>query len=41
MIAQDEGSSVIFGMPREAIQAGVVNEVVSLQNLPARLAELT
>lgn len=41
IIAQDERSSVIFGMPREAIRAGVVNEVVSLQNLPARLAELT
>lgn len=41
VIAQDEGSSVIFGMPREAIRAGVVSEVVSLQNLPARLAELT
>ncbi|MGK2961972.1 MAG: chemotaxis-specific protein-glutamate methyltransferase CheB [Gemmatimonadaceae bacterium] len=40
IIAQDEASSVIFGMPREAIRSGVVNEVVSLQNLPARLTEL-
>ncbi len=41
IIAQDEASSVIYGMPREAVRAGVVNEVVSLLNLPARLAELT
>ncbi len=41
VIAQDEASSVIYGMPREAVRAGIVNEVVSLANLPARLAELT
>ena len=32
-IAQDEASSVIFGMPREAIEAGAVHEVVSLGRL--------
>ncbi len=41
VIAQDEASSVIYGMPREAVRAGVVNEVVSLQNLPGRLTDLT
>lgn len=41
VLAQDETSSVIYGMPREAVRAGVVDEVVSLQNLPDRLVELT
>ncbi len=41
VIAQDETSSVIYGMPREAVRAGVVDEVVSLHNLPGRLVELT
>lgn len=41
ILAQDETSSVIYGMPREAVRAGVVDEVVSLQNLAARLVELT
>lgn len=41
VLAQDETSSVIYGMPREAVRAGVVDEVVSLQVLPDRLMELT
>ncbi len=41
VLAQDETSSVIYGMPREAVRAGIVDEVVSLQNLPGRLVELT
>lgn len=36
-IAQDEASSVVFGMPREAIERGAVAEVVSLANVPAAL----
>ena len=35
-IAQDEATSVIFGMPREAIEAGAVNEVVPLGRLRER-----
>jgi two-component system, chemotaxis family, protein-glutamate methylesterase/glutaminase len=35
-IAQDEASSVIFGMPREAIELGAVNEVAPLGRLRER-----
>jgi two-component system, chemotaxis family, protein-glutamate methylesterase/glutaminase len=35
-IAQDEATSVIFGMPREAIEAGAVHEVVPLARLRER-----
>ena len=40
ILAQDEGSSVIFGMPREAERAGVVDEVLPLDDIPRRLQEL-
>ena len=33
IIAQDEASCIVFGMPCEAIKAGGVDEVVSLQNI--------
>jgi len=33
-IAQDEQSSVIFGMPKEAIKLGAAQHVLSLQELP-------
>jgi two-component system chemotaxis response regulator CheB len=32
-IAQDEASCVVFGMPREAIQAGVIDSVVPLSQI--------
>ncbi len=32
-IAQDEASSVVFGMPREAIALGGVDKVVSLNQI--------
>jgi two-component system chemotaxis response regulator CheB len=41
IIAQDEASSVIFGMPREAQRAGVVDQVVALEDVARRLGELT
>ncbi len=41
ILAQDEASSVIYGMPREAVRAGVVDEVVPIQSLAGRLVELT
>ncbi|RLA85524.1 MAG: chemotaxis response regulator protein-glutamate methylesterase, partial [Deltaproteobacteria bacterium] len=36
-IAQDESTSVIFGMPREAIKLGAADEVVPLQDIPSRI----
>ncbi len=40
-IAQDEHSSVIFGMNKVAIDAGSVDEVLALDHIAKRLAELT
>lgn len=34
VIAQDEATSVIFGMPAEAIKTGVVDEVLPLEHVP-------
>jgi two-component system chemotaxis response regulator CheB len=39
-LAQDETTSVIFGMPRAAIDAGVVDEVVALDDIAERLGRL-
>ncbi|MES2177626.1 MAG: chemotaxis-specific protein-glutamate methyltransferase CheB [Gemmatimonadota bacterium] len=38
--AQDEASSVIYGMPREAVRAGVVDSVISLGSVARRLREV-
>ena len=40
-IAQDEASCVVFGMPREAIARGAVDEVVSLDRLPSAIVKRT
>ena len=41
VIAQDEGSSVIYGMPREAVRTGLVDSVLPLASIPRRLVEMT
>jgi two-component system chemotaxis response regulator CheB len=33
IVAQDEASSVVYGMPQEAVRAGVVDEILSLQGI--------
>jgi two-component system chemotaxis response regulator CheB len=38
-LAQDEASCVVFGMPREAIAAGAVHEVLPLTQIAAKLIE--
>ena len=40
-IAQDEATSVVFGMPRQAIALGGVREVLALGDMAQRLATLT
>ena len=37
-LAQDEISCVVFGMPREAIAIGAVNEIVPLQDMARRIS---
>ncbi len=39
-IAQDEKSSIIFGMPNEAIKLGAVDHIVSLENIASKIMEL-
>jgi len=38
-LVQDEASSVVFGMPREAIRIGAAQEVVSLSGMPGRVID--
>jgi len=40
VLAQDEASSVVFGMPKAAIDAGVVDEVLDVKEIAARVNEL-
>ena len=37
VIVQDEASSVIFGMPAEAIKTGAVDEVVDINEISAAI----
>lgn len=38
-IAQDERSSVVFGMPKEAIRINAAQQVLALQDMPKAIAE--
>jgi two-component system chemotaxis response regulator CheB len=40
-LAQDEQTSVVWGMPGEAVKHGGIDEVLPLQRVAARLAQLT
>jgi two-component system chemotaxis response regulator CheB len=40
VLAQDEASSVVYGMPGEAVMAGVVDAVLAVDEMAPRLAEL-
>jgi two-component system chemotaxis response regulator CheB len=40
-IAQDENSCVVFGMPKEAIERGAVDEVRPLSAIPAAVLRLS
>ncbi|NLU51821.1 MAG: chemotaxis response regulator protein-glutamate methylesterase [Clostridiaceae bacterium] len=35
IVAQDESSSIVFGMPRSAIELGIVDKTVPLKEIPA------
>jgi two-component system chemotaxis response regulator CheB len=39
-LAQDEQTCVVFGMPKEAISLGAVNDVVPLQHIPQAIVSL-
>jgi two-component system chemotaxis response regulator CheB len=41
VLGQDEASSVVYGMPRAAAAAGLVDRVVALDAVPRTLCELT
>ena len=40
-LAQDEESCVVFGMPREALLAGAIDEMLPLLKIPERLLQLS
>jgi two-component system chemotaxis response regulator CheB len=37
--AQDETSCAVFGMPRAAIEAGIVDFILPLDSIPRRIAD--
>jgi two-component system chemotaxis response regulator CheB len=40
-IAQDEATSVVFGMPRAAVELGAARQVLALGDIAPMLLELT
>lgn len=40
VLAQDAQTSIVFGMPRAVIEAGLADEVLSLPEIPKRIREL-
>lgn len=39
-IAQDEKSCVVFGMPKAAIERGVVDSILSLEDIPREIERM-
>jgi two-component system chemotaxis response regulator CheB len=39
-VVQDEASCVVYGMPKAAVELGVVDHIVSLDKMPAFLVDL-
>lgn len=39
-IAQDENSSVVWGMPGEAVKLGCVDNVLTLSSIPKKIVRL-
>jgi two-component system chemotaxis response regulator CheB len=40
IIAQDKETSVVYGMPRAVVEAGLADEILPLPQIPQRLKEL-
>ena len=40
VLAQDEATSVVFGMAQQAINAGVVDEILPLGTIGARISNI-
>jgi two-component system chemotaxis response regulator CheB len=40
VLAQDEQSCIVFGMPKEAIGAGITDKVISLQQMARAISEM-
>lgn len=40
IIAQDEASCVVYGMPRSAVEAGVVDEILTLEKIVPRIVDV-
>ncbi|HOL85247.1 MAG TPA: chemotaxis protein CheB [Thermoclostridium caenicola] len=36
-MAQDESTSIVFGMPKVAIESGVVDDIAPLMEIPNRI----
>lgn len=40
-IAQDEKSCIVYGMPKEAVAVGAIEEILPLERIPVRLIDIT
>jgi two-component system chemotaxis response regulator CheB len=39
VLAQDEGSSVVYGMPKEAVATGAVDQILHLDDIAPTIAK--